>query len=336
MDGHVYSQSGQAVQCPSMGHSAACGGEGYKTTYHTNPTREGESPSVAPPNDMLWPVSEVQRVVSNLVKRYRGGRITKDKVTSELDLLKRRIRKMLLHVHLSSAYEVVIDCFCGTATSAALYHLKHRPNSIVVGIDRDHSEEYVMKFIPKEYRHRFLFIKGDMAELSWSEIQAKISNRWPSAKLTQLSHVHLSPSCTTMSRAERFSIHRHADLISPKSATAIADDAVVEKCVLLVQQLRYIAPLALITIEPPSNNVFGHLPGIRKLLSSKEWRMLEASYCKEADPALDKGFWPQKDTTVLTHGLPRWFHGRLCDNDCGHLVPGTSRHRVQLCSGKNT
>ena len=336
MDGHVYSQSGQAVQCPSMGHSAACGGEGYKTTYHTNPTREGESPSVAPPNDMLWPVSEVQRVVSNLVKRYRGGRITKDKVTSELDLLKRRIRKMLLHVHLSSAYEVVIDCFCGTATSAALYHLKHRPNSIVVGIDRDHSEEYVMKFIPKEYRHRFLFIKGDMAELSWSEIQAKISNRWPSAKLTQLSHVHLSPSCTTMSRAERFSIHRHADLISPKSATAIADDAVVEKCVLLVQQLRYIAPLALITIESPSNNVFGHLPGIRKLLSSKEWRMLEASYCKEADPALDKGFWPQKDTTVLTHGLPRWFHGRLCDNDCGHLVPGTSRHRVQLCSGKNT
>ena len=64
--------------------------------------------------------------------------------------------------------------------------------------------------------------------------------------------------------------------------------------------------------------------------------MLEASYCKEADPEMDEGFWPQKDTSVLTFGLPRWFHGRLCDGNCGHLVPGTAKHRVQLCSGRHT
>ena len=336
MVGHVCSESGQTVQCPKVGHSAACGGEGYKTTCHTNPTREGEIPCVAQLDEMLWPVSEVKRVVSNLAKRYRGGRITKEKLTSELDLLKRRVRKTILQSYLSMTPEVVIDCFCGTATSAALYHLKYRHNSVVVGIDRDQTEEFVMKFIPEKYRHRFLFVKADMKEISWEELQTRISNKWPSAKLSQLSHVHLSPSCTTMSRAERFAIHRHADLISPKSATAIADDAVVESCVKFVQELRRIAPLALVTIESPANNVFGHLPGIRKLLSSKEWRMLEASYCKEADPEMDEGFWPQKDTSVLTFGLPRWFHGRLCDGNCGHLVPGTAKHRVQLCSGRHT
>ena len=129
MVGHVCSESGQTVQCPKVGHSAACGGEGYKTTCHTNPTREGEIPCVAQLDEMLWPVSEVKRVVSNLAKRYRGGRITKEKLTSELDLLKRRVRKTILQSYLSMTPEVVIDCFCGTATSAALYHLKYRHQS---------------------------------------------------------------------------------------------------------------------------------------------------------------------------------------------------------------
>ena len=101
----------------------------------------------------------------------------------------------------------------------------------------------------------------------------------------------------------------------------------------LIQKFRKHAPLALITIENPVNDVFGHLPGIRKLLRSSEWRMLAASYCQEADEVMDPGYWPRKDTNVLTCGLPSWFHGKLCDNNCKHLVPGTCRHRVQLCSG---
>ena len=48
---------------------------------------------------------------------------------------------------------------------------------------------------------------------------------------------------------------------------------------------------------------------------------------------MDTGYWPRKDTNVLTCGLPFWFHGKLCSGDCEHLVPGTNKHRVQLCSG---
>ena len=44
---------------------------------------------------------------------------------------------------------VVVDACCGTGTSVALFHLKYT-QAIVVGIDRDKSEEYVRSFIPKK------------------------------------------------------------------------------------------------------------------------------------------------------------------------------------------
>ena len=314
------------------------GGEGDKKTIPSSSVKKGgANTSVALSNNKLYDQESnvVKRQVSKLVARFRKGSITRKFFTWNLDLLRRKIRAAIIQTCLNIRREIVVDAFCGTATSCALYHLKNRPNSYVIGIDRDKSLKYVLNFIPQKYHDRFLFIKADVSELTWSDIQSQIQQKWSWANLSMLSHLHLSPSCVSMSRAERFSIHRHADGLSPKSATAIADDAVIEHCVSLIQQFRKHAPLALITIENPVNDVFGHLPGIRKLLKSSDWRMLAASYCQEADEFMDPGYWPRKDTNVLTCGLPRWFHGKLCDNNCKHMVPGTCRHRVQLCSGKN-
>ena len=175
----------------------------------------------------------VKRQVSNLVSRFRKGSISRKCLNWNLELQRRKIRGSIIQTCLNIRREIVVDAFCGTATSCALYHLKNRPNSYVVGIDRDKSRNYVLGFIPKRYHDRFLFIKADISDLSWADIQSQLQQKWAWASLNMLSHLHLSPSCVSMSRAERFSIHRHADGLSPKSATAIADDAVIEHCVSL-------------------------------------------------------------------------------------------------------
>ena len=334
---HIVGAVSANVPCHVVSLIQPRGGGGDKITEPPSSSLKegGAKTSVALPNNKLNDrVSKViKRQVSNLVSRFRKGSISRKCLNWNLELQRRKIRGSIIQTCLNIRREIVVDAFCGTATSCALYHLKNRPNSYVVGIDRDKSRNYVLGFIPKRYHDRFLFIKADISDLSWADIQSQLQQKWAWASLNMLSHLHLSPSCVSMSRAERISIHRHADGLSPKSATAIADDAVIEHCVSLIQNFRKHAPLALITIENPVNDVFGHLPGIRKLLRSSEWRMLAASYCQEADEVMDPGYWPRKDTNVLTCGLPRWFHGKLCDNNCKHLVPGTCRHRVQLCSG---
>ena len=273
-----------------------------------------------------------QRLRRN-VENMRQSSKNKTEFNWNLKQAREKLQSAIITAGLKSRIEVVIDGFCGTASSCALYHLKRSPRTVVVGIDRDQTSAFVHSFIPKEYHHRFMFLKQDMLDIKWDQVARVISNRWRGATLINLVHLHLSPSCISMSKADRFSIHRHADGLTPKSMTAIADDAVIEHCVKLLEEIRLIAPLALYTVENPVNSVFPNLHGIRKLLKSRDWRMLATSYCKEAHPDLDTGYWPRKDTNVLTCGLPFWFHGKMCSGDCEHLVPGTNKHRVQLCSG---
>ena len=60
----------------------------------------------------------------------------------------------------------VVDGCCGTATSAALYHLMTNRYARVIGIDRDKREEWVRKHIPAQYQRRFVFVAMDMAAVS--------------------------------------------------------------------------------------------------------------------------------------------------------------------------
>jgi hypothetical protein len=112
------------------------------------------------------------------------------------------------------------------------------------------------------------------------------------------------------------------------------DDFALERGVELCERLSRVVPTALFTIENPVNDVFPFLPGIRRLLGQRGWRMLTTSYCKCAGPN-DPGDWPQKDTNVLVRGVPRDFEVPLCDWDCNYLLPSCNRHRRALCRSRH-
>ena len=111
---------------------------------------------------------------------------------------------------------------------------------------------------------------------------------------------------------------------------AEADDLALAQACRLVSALNRRAE-CLVTLENPVNDVFPHLPCIKALLGRRGWRLLESSHCTTANE-LDVGWWPQKDTHWVACGLPRGFHLPVCDFDCTHLIHGTQRHRMVLCT----
>ena len=77
--------------------------------------------------------------------------------TADGRLRRWHLRQAHRHVAAICAYQarlwappLVVNACCGTGTSVALFHLKYT-QAIVVGIDRDKSEEYVRSFIPKKF-----------------------------------------------------------------------------------------------------------------------------------------------------------------------------------------
>jgi len=239
----------------------------------------------------------------------------------------RQVASILVYESRLAAPSIVIDACCGTGTSVALYHLKYS-DAFVIGIDRDKDEDYVLRFIPAKYHHRFLFIKDDVMNITVKRLRKLLP---PGSRMRDVVHFHSSPPCESMSRADRYSTHR--DGIQPISEQAVADDAALEYTVRLAKDILKEAPGALISLENPRNDVFPYLPGVRELLKDKRWQLLTASYCSCANH-LDVGFWPQKDSNFLVCGVPRGFGLPMCNNDCSHLVPGTARHRVVLCSDR--
>ena len=198
----------------------------------------------------------------------------------------------------------------------------------MIGIDRDKDRQYVEQFIPVKYRHRFIFIKDDVRNITVSRLSRVLP---VGSRVSDIVHFHSSPPCESMSRADRYSTHR--DGLRLISVQAVADDEALEYTVRLARQILKAAPNALISLENPKNDVFPYLPGVRELLKEKRWQLLTASYCSCANH-LDIGFWLQKDSNFLVCGVPRGFSLPMCNNDCAHLVPGTARHRVVLCSDR--
>ena len=200
-------------------------------------------------------VEKFKQSLRRNVESMRRRSKSKTEYAWNLQQAREKLQSAIITAGLKSRIEVVIDGFCGTASSCALYHLKRSPRTVVVGIDRDQTSAFVHSFIPTKYHHRFLFLKQDMLDVKWDQIERAINKRWLGATLRNLVHLHLSPSCISMSKADRYSIHRHADGLTPKSLTAMSDDAVIEHCVTLLEKIRLIAPLALYTVENPVNPV---------------------------------------------------------------------------------
>ena len=84
----------------------------------------------------------------------------------------RHVASMCMYQARLWAPPIVVDACCGTGTSVVLFHLKYT-QAIVVGIDRDKSEEYVRSFIPKKFQSRFFYIKDDVCSISVAWLPVK-------------------------------------------------------------------------------------------------------------------------------------------------------------------
>ena len=105
---------------------------------------------------------------------------------------------MLIYQSRLTAPSIVIDACCGTGPSVALFHLKYT-DAYVIGIDRDKDQDYVLKFIPAKYHHRFIFIKDDVRNITVSRLSKALP---PGSRMKDVVHFHSSPPCESMSRAD--------------------------------------------------------------------------------------------------------------------------------------
>ena len=172
--------------------------------------------------------------------------------TADGQLRRWHLQQAHRHVAAICAYQarlwaapVVVDASCGTGTSVALFHLKYT-QAIVVGIDRGKSEKYVRSSIPKKFQHQFFYIKDDVRSIT----VARLRNVLPAgSRISDIVHLHSSPPCESMSRADRFSVHR--DGIKPISAQAVADDETLEYTAKFLRAILKEAPTTLVTLKTP-------------------------------------------------------------------------------------
>ena len=103
-------------------------------------------------------VEKIKQSLRRNVESMRRRSKSKTEYAWNLQQAREKLQSAIITAGLKSRIEVVIDGFCGTASSCALYHLKRSPRTVVVGIDRDQTSAFVHSFIPTKYHHRFLFL----------------------------------------------------------------------------------------------------------------------------------------------------------------------------------
>ena len=237
--------------------------------------------------------------------------------------------KIELDPSMAGRVEYVLDLGCGTATSTALYYLLFYPRSIVIGIDRDCTKEWVESHLPEPLRSRFFFVSEDVGSLTIEKLETHVQ-RHMKVPVSKLTRVGWSPSCIGLSDASRG--HHRDSRGNPLTDLAREDDAIFEAGVDLIRRICRLSPTCCVSIENPVSATFPILRGVRRLLRDPQWRLLAGSHCSNLCSA-DTGQWPQKDTYYLLNRVPRKFHLDLCDYDCKHLLDKVDRHRVVLCSG---
>ena len=191
-----------------------------------------------------------------------------------------------------------------------------------------------------KYHHRILFINGDITTLTADTLLEKIQQHWPTASWDKFVHIHASPSCRSHSRADRGLSRHRGSAGEPLSKLAVADDAACESAVQIMEHVLQHAPNAMYTIENPVSWTFELQPCIKRLLATTGWQSMVTCYCKCADPLLDDGAWPRKDTIIIAHGLPARTSLPICDHDCQHLIERREvgkkpRHKVVICSSRS-
>jgi hypothetical protein len=179
---------------------------------------------------------------------------------------------------------------------------------------------------------RLTIVNQDLEEWNEDMLLEHLRDAWGTqVELRDVNYIHASPSCRTLSDADRS--HKHRDKNgAPKTEEARKDDRTVANVLRALRRIVKVAPDIAVSVENPKSKAWVNLDCVQETRQADGWRMLQTSYCKVADPRIDKGVWPRKRTLLLLFNVEPDLSLPDCKSDCRYLVDGTTRHKVVLCN----
>ena len=229
-----------------------------------------------------------------------------------------------------------VELCCGRYLSSLIYHLQADRAARALAID---IEEWavIRDRIPVALRPRILYVQRDVEHLTYDELDKLCHQAFGAhVGLSQVSTVHWSPPCETMSVSlskRGRQKHRHPDGRA-KSATAVKHDSCFENVIGILERLVAANSAVLVSIENPRSPGFLSKSSLQRLARQPGWRLVDRTdYCKNADCCADDGDhdWPRKPTSLLLYGVEPSLELPVCDYDCAYrLVQDPRRHRAVL------
>ncbi len=229
-----------------------------------------------------------------------------------------------------------VELCCGRYLSSLVYHLRADRSARALAID---IEEWsvIRDRIPIALRPRIVYVQRDVEHLTYEELDRLCHQAFGAhVGLAQVSFVHWSPPCETMSvslSARGRRKHRHPDG-SAKSATALKHDRCFDNVAGILECLVKANSAVLVSVENPRSPSFLSQGSLRRLAAQPGWRLIDRTdYCKNADScAADADHdWPRKPTSLLLYGVEDSLELPVCDYDCQYrLLQDPRRHRAVL------
>jgi len=213
-----------------------------------------------------------------------------------------------------------VDIGAGSATFCIEF-LEANPNGFALAIDIVEPVVFWSR-IPDHLLSRLQYHQAETTDWLDKEIlEAYLSMYFPDVVYSNVTVIHFSPECQTLSEAgntgarDKYSLdwtHPHrvfnGTTFAPTSDKAREDDRV--RADVLLNCLRPWAaehPEVCITVENPWHGLLLNMPDVQELLETKstsahtEWRVARVDYCKLRDEAVDPPT-SQKPTVFITYG----------------------------------
>ena len=179
---------------------------------------------------------------------------------------------------------------------------------------------------------RLTLIKRDLNDWDEHVLELDICEAWrPDVHLADVTYLHASPSCRTLSTAYRSRKNHHKDG-SPKSDDANQDNKTCAHVLRVLCRIAVAAPCIIMPVENPYNKNFVNLKCVQGTLPASGPSFHVTNYCKVASCVADPGDWPNTKTCLLLFNVEDDLMLPRCHNDCDYLVPGTDHHRAAPCN----
>ena len=233
-----------------------------------------------------------------------------------------------------------VSLYTGTGHDVTMYTLLKYPQGRVLAYDNKFDAEYIRKKWSKRLSKRKLedcmsrltIVNQDLEDWNEDMLLTDLQDAWGNrVSLRDVNYIHASPSCKTLSDADRSRKHRTKDG-SPRTEEARKDDRTVANVLRALRRIVKMAPDIVVSVENPKSKAWVNLECVQQTRQATGWKMLQTSYCKAADLRIDKGVWPRKRTLLLLFNVELDLCLPDCKSDCRYLVDGTIRHQVVLCS----